>query len=92
MDEETGMLFMARTQLAINIAKKRDRLADYLEGTCMSLETAVEYLEFDPNIDWEDEMLTANMETCLGCGWWMESSELIHEDNENTGYCEDCVS
>lgn len=68
----------------------RNNLARYLEGTCMSIETAVERLELDPSIDWEDEMLTAGMELCLGCGWWMESSELVHEDEEDTGYCSDC--
>lgn len=70
--------------------EKRHELAKYLEGTCMSIETAIELLELDPSIDWEDEILTAGIELCLGCGWWMESSELVHEDEEDTGFCEDC--
>lgn len=57
----------------------------------MSIDSAVEFLELDPDVDWEDEMLTANMEMCLGCGWWMESSELVHEDDADTGYCEQCL-
>jgi Na+-translocating ferredoxin:NAD+ oxidoreductase RNF subunit RnfB len=74
----------------MTLVEQRETLAKYLEGTCMSIETAIEHLELDPSIDWEDEMLTASMELCLGCGWWMESSELVHEDEEDTGYCDDC--
>lgn len=72
------------------LVKKREQLASYLEGTCQTIDSAVEHLELDPEVDWEDEMLTAGMEPCLGCGWWMESSELVHEDEEDTGYCDQC--
>jgi len=69
----------------------RDQLLNYLQGTCQSLDAAVEFLELDPVVDWEDEMLSAGMELCLGCGWWHESGELVHEDEADTGYCEDCI-
>lgn len=75
-----------------DIISDRNRLAHHLEGTCMTLEVAVEHLGLDPEVDWEDEMLSANLETCLGCGWWMESNELVHEDDEDTGYCGDCIN
>lgn len=77
------------------IAEKREELARHLEGTCLSLDTAIERLELDTplyaGIDWEDEMLTFGMELCLGCGWWMESCELVHERDEDTGYCDQCI-
>lgn len=76
---------------SFSMHKNRNKLAAYLEGTCQSLEAAVEFLELDPNVDWEDEMLSANMEECRGCGWWHESGDLVHERERDTGFCEDCL-
>lgn len=78
---------MTNEQIVIS----RQNLAHYLEGTCQSIDAAIEYLELDPTVDWEDEMLTAGMELCMGCGWWHASSELVHENDEDTGYCDQCV-
>ena len=75
----------------IDKSAKIEELAKFLEGTCATIHGAVEFLELDPDIDWEDEMLTYGMEECKGCGWWSESGELIHEDEENTGYCDQCI-
>lgn len=69
---------------------EREKLSYYLEGTCQSLDNAIERLELDPDVDWEDEMLSANMETCLGCGWWHSSGDLVHENEEDIGYCDQC--
>lgn len=68
----------------------RNDLFHYLEGTCMTLETAVEALELDPDVDWEDEILSAGLELCLGCDWWYESGDLISYDGETIGYCGQC--
>lgn len=73
------------------ILEKREELAAYLLGTCHSLDSAIEYLELDLEVDWEDEILSANTEACLGCGWWHESGDLVHDDEADTGYCEDCI-
>lgn len=73
------------------IFEKREELKDYLLGTCLSLDHAIEQLELDLEVDWEDEILSANVELCLGCGWWYESGDLVHEDEADTGYCEDCI-
>lgn len=73
------------------ISETREELADYLIGTCHTLDSAIEFLELDQEIDWDDEMLSANIELCLGCGWWHESGDLVHEDEADTGYCEDCI-
>lgn len=71
--------------------KKRIELSDYLQGTCITIAQAVESLELDESIDWEDEMLSAGVEVCLSCGWWHESGELVHDDDEDTGICGDCL-
>ena len=67
-----------------------EELKYYLLDTCNSLEAGVEALDLDPHIDWEDLMLSANIETCKGCDWWHESGSLIDEEDKNIGYCEDC--
>jgi hypothetical protein len=74
------------------ILEKREELAAYLLGTCHSFDSALEYLELADDVtDYEDELLSANVEICLGCGWWHESGDLVHDDEANTGYCEDCI-
>ena len=32
------------------------------------------------------------IELCEQCGWWCETSELVSEDGNDTGKCEDCRS
>lgn len=73
-----------------DIEHEREELVHYLRGTCHTLGMAIESLELDPDWDWDDEILTANLETCLGCGWWHDSGELVHENDEDIGFCDDC--
>lgn len=67
----------------------RERLGNRLLGTCESLDSAIEYLELDESVDWEDELLTISVETCQGCGWWMNSWDL-EEDHVGNFLCDQC--
>jgi hypothetical protein len=71
-----------------------EMVAHDLFDTCNSIDSALDTLglegEFDAT-DWEDWLLDVNCERCAGCGWWHDSSALVdEEDDDNTGYCEDC--
>jgi len=69
-----------------------NKVYQYLEGTCRTPQNAIDY--FDLKCTPEeviDAMLDCNLEMCPGCGWWVESSELIDE-NDNQVECENCRS
>uniref|UniRef100_A0AAU8HZD7 Uncharacterized protein n=1 Tax=Rhizobium phage IG49 TaxID=3129228 RepID=A0AAU8HZD7_9CAUD len=67
----------------------RERLASYIVGTCQSIFMCLEILELEEGHDWEDELLTENVEQCHGCGWWHYSYEL--EDHDGWAYCDSCA-
>ena len=75
--------------LVETLEEKRNNLAFFLEGTVQTLDTALEHFgyENDP-VDWEDEMLTANMEECVICNWWHRSSDLTWVERLNGGVCD----
>jgi len=66
------------------------QVSDELEGTCRSVESVLEQLGLaaDPT-EVEDQLVDLNLELCPGCGWWMESSELI-DANDNVVGCDQC--
>lgn len=68
------------------------RLKDMLEGTCMSLETALDNLEIDASVDdAEDRLLDGNaIERCCHCDWWFESAVLENDESDSGPSCEDC--
>lgn len=76
------------------------RLAEELQGTADSIETALERLDIDADDvsvdDIEDQLLEVSLERCQGCDWWHESNELAPdpetEDDDDSlyGYCADC--
>jgi predicted Zn-ribbon and HTH transcriptional regulator len=68
-----------------------NKVANYVLGTCKNPSTVIEYfnLDVDEN-DIEDLLLDVNIEMCEGCGYWFESSDLIDDDMENPGYCNQC--
>lgn len=72
----------------LEILRQREKLIDFLLGTCMDAEGAAERLELSIEIDWEDELFSANIEQCQGCGWWMESCML--EEKDGFFLCEQC--
>ena len=54
-----------------------------LRGTCETLGAFIERKELDIAPDeLEDLLLDVSTECCSGCGWWMESSDLVDEDDE----------
>jgi len=69
-----------------------EKVADYLEGTCKPIESAIDKfnLNCEPD-DVEEAMLDENLERCHYCDWWMESSELVDESGEVVG-CDQCRS
>jgi hypothetical protein len=71
-----------------------EEVAGMLEGTCREIETALdlaglESCDFDVT-DIEDQLLDVSLERCKGCDWWMEPSELVDDENEQAGFCEQC--
>lgn len=67
-----------------------EKIAERLEGTADSIESACECLDIEWEEDMEDKLLDCNLERCMGCGWWMECCELVDEDNDDVGYCDQC--
>lgn len=69
---------------------KIDRVAETLQGTCLSVDDALA-VEFGEGTDLTDidsvllERLDDAVTQCDGCGWWDESGAL--DDNQ---CCEDC--
>lgn len=68
----------------------REKIKFELLGTCESVGHYIDRLNLDlSDDDLEDEMLTANIETCPHCGWWMESGDLLDDDGNVVG-CDQC--
>ena len=71
-------------------ADEKQRLREYLEGTCADIMMALEHLDIDADADdAEEAMEELNLERCPGCDWWMESSALIDDDSNVVG-CDQC--
>jgi hypothetical protein len=66
-------------------------IASLLEGTCNSVESALERLDLEdvPVEEVEDRLLDVNLERCPICDWWVESSEIVNDNCEIVG-CESC--
>lgn len=58
-------------------------------GTCLSV-VAIAAKYGIPEDEVEERLLDEGIETCIGCGWWFEVSELVDENDENPGYCDEC--
>lgn len=62
----------------------------YLEGTCNSIEAALEHFELDMEIEnVEEALLDIGLERWWRWWRWMESHELVNEDLEVVG-CDQC--
>lgn len=67
-----------------------ERLREYVEGTCIGIETALDLM--DEEVSTEDaleSLLDIGIELCDGCDHWMESGELVNDDGEVVG-CSQC--
>ncbi len=70
------------------------KLSQRLLGTCDSISIALENIDEDAEdydiCDVENDLLDYQVERCQGCGWWFECCELVSEDYDECGKCEDC--
>ena len=68
------------------------KVIDYLQGTCNSIDSAVN--ELYPDMNFEDlsgsdfNCIDNQIFECQTCNWWCEMSELAQDQDENI--CEDC--
>lgn len=65
-----------------------------LEGTCQTLLQALSQLgltDEDQN-EVESRLLDPPhpVEECQGCGWWFEVGDLVRENEDDCGYCDQC--
>lgn len=67
-------------------------VAEYIQGTCKSVDQAFEACGFgDLNTDdAEDDLLTYDVEMCGVCNWWCEVCELEWDEQAGHGVCDDC--
>lgn len=67
-------------------------LADFIEGTCRSVEEVMLLHDYDPSVYDEDDIAERIEETetarCEQCEWWVETSEL--EEVDGCLICEGC--
>ncbi len=70
------------------------KIADSLLGTCDTVNIVLERMDKDDEeYDIEeiiDSLLDFQVERCQHCGWWFECCELVAENDEDNGNCEDC--
>ena len=67
-----------------------DIIHDKLLGTCGDTETILENMDIEADFEAvEIDLEDMNLEKCPICGWWMDSWELLDDDNNVVG-CEDC--
>lgn len=62
--------------------------ADVL-GTCLSVAAIAEKYGI-PEDEVEESLLDEGIEACTGCDWWFEVGELVDDEDENEGYCDEC--
>ena len=71
-----------------------ERLQYYLEGTCQTIHQAMSALEldgYDENIVLDQILNPPHpVEECQECGWWFEAGDLVRENEDDCGFCEQC--
>lgn len=70
-------------------------LDDKLRGTCMDPLDALATLNIelqanDPDAVVVEAMSNRNLERCPHCDWWCETFELVNDDEEVDGHCDNC--
>lgn len=73
-------------------SEKARIIAEELQGTCNSLQFALESHEWDGADNSQDfcDTLDSLVFECKVCNWWCETSEMSH-DEEHDWECEDCA-
>lgn len=68
-----------------------DKLADTLQGTCMSLEAGLEQLGLGEELSVADaQYLDSLVFLCDGCSWWCEVGEANENPDGGGDLCDDC--
>ena len=62
---------------------------DFVIGSCCGETEIAERFDLDID-DVLEVLLDVNIESCSGCGWWFDCGELVDEEGDLTGYCQDC--
>ena len=58
-------------------------------GTVLSVGAIAEKYGI-PEDEVEERLLDEGIEPCTGCGWWFNVGELVDDEGENEGYCDEC--
>jgi len=67
-------------------------IADIFLGTCRTIGSVIDQYELDKTVEEvEDLLLDYSIERCPECEWWVESIELMDENDEPTP-CDGCKS
>lgn len=75
-----------------DIREKAEKIIDYLNGTCMSLQEALEKYNAE-GLENNSEfcaILDEKLFECERCNWWHEQSEMP-ERNDDRWICADCT-
>ena len=71
------------------------KIVEYMKGTTKNEDDVIDWFELNltfPKIeeyDITEIMLEFGLERCPGCGWWVNSFELIDEESEEK-LCDSC--
>jgi hypothetical protein len=82
--KETNMALMTWTP------EQKEQIAEYLFGTRELVHTACDQLGIPEVEDMENLLLDENIECCRECGYWVESYELVMDDDDQMPVCLDC--
>jgi len=69
-----------------------ERISEDLIGTCNTIESVMEILMIDEKHkeEVESRIEECDIELCNGCGWWVETYDLINDENEQENTCSNC--
>ena len=66
------------------------KIADALQGTCDTVETVLEKMELEADVnDVEEAMEQLGIKRCPSCEWWVELSETVGDDGSDIS-CDSC--
>lgn len=72
-----------------------NRVVEYLQGSCESLDSAIELLfsgtEFEDLTEEDLSTLDNAILNCPSCGWWVDSGEMGETVEGYEEVCDDCA-
>lgn len=66
-----------------------EEIADLVVSYANGFERAVQETGLSEDV-LKDKLLDMNVEECPDCGWYADSSEMLNNDDEIDGHCENC--